>query len=102
MFSSRHRRRYALLLSVLAIARRFGGIAAPLSTRKLSLMSCPLGLNLGWYPFCRSSSIESLYGQGTLRLLALGQGVFESHHTQFTASFTRIRRTVTHSAGDGS
>ena len=34
-------------------------------------------------------------------MLALGHGVGESHQTVFTASLTRMRRTVTHSAGDG-
>ena len=43
-----------------------------------------------------------LYGCNTRRLLALGQGVLDSHQTVLIASLTRIRRTVTHSAGVGS
>jgi hypothetical protein len=35
-------------------------------------------------------------------LFAFGLGVLDSHQRQLTASFTRIFRTVTHSAGDGS
>ena len=35
-------------------------------------------------------------------MLALGQGVLDSHQTVLMASFTRTRRTVTHSAGVGS
>jgi len=40
--------------------------------------------------------------RSTLRLSAFGAGVLDSHQTQLTASLTRIRRTVTHSAGEGS
>lgn len=46
--------------------------------------------------------MESLYGARTRRLVAFGHGVGESHQMQFTASLTRIRRTLTHSAGVGS
>jgi hypothetical protein len=34
-------------------------------------------------------------------LLAFGQGVIDNHQTVLMASFTRMRRTVTHSAGVG-
>lgn len=45
--------------------------------------------------------MPGLYGCRTRRLLAFGHSVFDSHHTVLIASFTRIRRTVTHSAGLG-
>ena len=44
----------------------------------------------------------SLYSVSTRRLSAFGFGVGDSHHTRVNASFTRVRRTATHSAGVGS
>jgi hypothetical protein len=49
-----------------------------------------------------ADSIGQLYSLSTRLLLALGQGVFASHHTRFTAPLTRTLRTLTHSAGAGS
>src|SRR3989338_11276014 len=89
------------MLSVLGNAIRLGGIAAPLLIPNLSLISWPLGRIWALYPFFSSERIESLYGASTRRLLALGQGVGDNHHTQLIASFTRIRRMFTHSAGVG-
>jgi len=48
-----------------------------------------------------SRSISRLYALKTVRLFALGPGVFDNHQTYSTASLTRMRRTVTHSAGIG-
>jgi hypothetical protein len=50
---------------------------------------------------CQQLPDRATGGGGTFRLLALTT-VGDSHHTQSTASFTRTRRTVTHSAGLGS
>src|SRR5262249_3532267 len=80
----------------------FGGIDPPGSTwLKLGLMLCPEGRVVRFNPLLLSRSISLLYGLSTVRLLALGHGVLESHHTYSTASLMRIRRTVTHSAGMG-
>src|SRR5438445_3328215 len=46
--------------------------------------------------------IESEYGLSTRRLSAFGHSVFDIHQIGLTASVTRRRRTVTHSAGLGS
>src|SRR6266704_3530606 len=45
--------------------------------------------------------MSGLYSFRTDKLLAFGQGVFESHQTYSTESRTRTRLTVTHSAGAG-
>ena len=46
--------------------------------------------------------IDGLYGRSTRRLSAFGDSVLESHQSVVTASLTRVRRIVTHSAGVGS
>ena len=45
---------------------------------------------------------QDFFDTACVLTLALGCGVFENHHRHSTASFTRILRTVTHSAGEGS
>src|SRR5215467_9485961 len=43
-----------------------------------------------------------LYFRITLRLSAFGRGIGDIHHNLVNASFTRMRSTLTHCAGDGS
>src|SRR5882724_4471087 len=93
--------KYRLLLSVFARVSRFGGIEPPLSFWNLVLMSCPEGRNFALYPFFRRTCMLSLYGWRTFLLFADAIGSRTSHHTVFTASLSRRRRTVTHSAGVG-
>src|SRR5215467_1145062 len=78
------------------------GMDPPASTlAKLGLMAWPDGRVVRRTPRRLSRSISVLYALSTARLSALGQGVLDSHHTYSTESLTRMRRTVTHSAGIG-
>src|SRR5271165_4600112 len=81
--------------------KMFEGIDPPRS-RNFFVMICPLGLTLGRYPFSSNRFMSGEYSFRTCWLFAFGQGVFDNHQTHSTASFTRILRTFTHSAGDGS
>src|ERR1700690_749623 len=84
------------------VSTTLGGMAPPASTlSKESRMTCPDGRTVGRTPRRLSRSMSGLYSFRTRALLALGQGVLENHQTYSTESFTRIRRTVTHSAGIG-
>ncbi len=85
-------------------ARTFGGIAPPLSVRNEVVPTwCSDGrLPPVYVPFLSNFFMLSLYSVSTLRLSAFGCGVGDIHQTRVKASFTRVRRTVTHSAGDGS
>src|SRR5438067_1975931 len=79
-----------------------GGIDPPASTlAKLGLMAWPEGLVVRRTPRRLSRSMSALYALSTARLSDFGQGVFDNHQTYSTESFTRMRRTVTHSAGIG-
>src|SRR5664280_1507377 len=79
-----------------------GGIEPPaLMVSKELRITWPEGLTVLRTPFRFSRIISSLYSLRTLRFEALGCGDLESHHTYSTESRTRIRRTVTHSAGTG-
>src|SRR5271155_5043814 len=78
------------------------GIAPPASIlSNESRITCPDGRTVPRTPFRFKRIMSSLYSLSTDRFDAFGQGVFESHHTYSTESLTRIRRTVTHSAGTG-
>src|SRR5882672_3887843 len=84
-------------------SKTLDGIDPPASTlSKLERMLCPLGRTVARTPRRFSRIISALYGFKTFLLSALGHGVFPSHQTCSTESFTLMRRTVTHSAGIGS
>src|SRR4051812_901958 len=91
---------YAPLESLLPCSRRLGGIAPPRSFHLL-VMTWPDGRMVSVTPRLTRRIISGLYCFSTFLLSALGQGVFESHHTRFTALLTRMRLTFTHSAGAG-
>src|SRR5690606_30411710 len=67
-------------------------------------MLCPEGRVSPPLYDCRARScfMDGLYACKTRRLSALGRDVGESHQTCVKESFTRIRSTFTHWAGDGS
>src|ERR1035438_5748182 len=80
----------------------FDGIAPPASILSNdSRITCPDGRVIPRTPFLFNRIMSSLYSLRTLRFEALGWGVLENHQTYSTESRTRIRRTVTHSAGTG-
>ncbi len=92
--------RKALLVQATGTGRlRIAPLAFSLS--QLALITCPEGRVVSFTPRAFKRSMSALYGFNTFKLLAFGCGVFESHQTCSTESFTRTRRTVTHSAGTG-
>src|SRR5579862_437769 len=62
---------------------------------------CPDGRIARLTPLRLSLIMSGLYSFSTAKLVAFGQGVFDSHHTYSTESRMRILLTVTHSAGIG-
>src|SRR5574341_2396230 len=77
-------------------------MAPPAATlSKLVLMLWPDGRTVARTPRLLRRIMSALYGRSTVLLFALGWGVLENHQTYSTESFTRTRRTVTHSAGIG-
>src|SRR5258706_1122615 len=84
-----------------SVSTTFGGIAPPWSLSKEPRITCPDGRTVGLTPRRLNRIMSGLYSFSTRMLLAFGQGVFENHQTYSTESLTRIRRTVTHSAGIG-
>src|SRR5438093_523507 len=83
-------------------SRTLKGMEPPACTRlKLVLILCPDGRVVGCKPFAFRRCMSLLYGLSTCLLLALGQGVLDSHQTYSTESRSPILRTVTHSAGAG-
>src|SRR6185437_1154751 len=80
----------------------FGGIEPPaLILSKVERIMWPDGRTAPFTPFLFRRIMSGLYSFRTDKLLAFGQGVFESHQTYSTESRTRTRLTVTHSAGAG-
>src|ERR1700733_164553 len=80
----------------------FVGMAPPTAILSNDFrITCPEGRTLPRTPLRFRRIMSSLYSLRTARFEALGHAVFESHQTYSTESRTRMRRTVTHSAGTG-